>query len=401
MARGARNSAPTSVRELHEVGDLTGCASVVSLHAHTHHSRESITDVPQYVVQIPLLGKRLERELRACVDSDGQAFDLSKGWWHPPVSARDVFESEAAQIERRFGLAALVSITDHDDITAGLELQRLYANCRAPISFEWTVPHGQGFFHLGIHNLPPATAKAWFVRLASIAAQPLADDVFAALDDLCAIEDVLVVFNHPMWDLACVGADEHRRALRTFLDEYGSRLHALELNGYRSWKENVSVRPLANATGLPLISGGDRHGTEPNALLNLTAAESFAEFVAEIRRGISHLVVMPEYRRHLTTRILSSTADVLRRYRSYPAGRQHWTDRVSCDLAGSVRPLSSRWPHGGPLLVRSAIRAINVVTSPVVWPVVRAAFELTDSVVTRGWSPPPSSKTSADVEGVC
>ena len=87
-------------------------------------------------------------------------------WWHPPVSPRAVFESEAGQIEQPAGPAPLVSVTDHDDIAAGLELQTLYAQRRAPISFEWTVPCGRGYFHLGVHNLPPASADAWFDRLA-------------------------------------------------------------------------------------------------------------------------------------------------------------------------------------------------------------------------------------------
>ena len=337
MARGVPHSAVTSVREFAAIGDRSEARSVVSLHAHTHYSRESSADVPDYVAHIPILGKRLERELRLCVDCDGRPFDLSKGWWHPPVSARDVFESEAEQIEGRFGLAPFVSVTDHDDISAGVELQKLYARCRAPISFEWTVPFGRGFFHVGVHNLPAHSAGGWFARLASVTARPDADAVSAALDDLNALGDVLLVFNHPQWDLAGVGPDEHARSVWTFVDLYGLRLHALELNGHRSWEENDSARLLADATGLPLISGGDRHGAQPNAMLNLTAAESFAEFVAEVRDGVSHVVIMPEYRRHLATRILSSTADVLRRNRSYPAGRQHWTDRVSCDLGGSVR----------------------------------------------------------------
>jgi len=33
-----------------------------------------------------------------------------------------------------------------------------------------------------------------------------------------------------------------------------------------------------------LVSGGDRHGVEPNANINLTNATSFTEFVHEIRR---------------------------------------------------------------------------------------------------------------------
>jgi hypothetical protein len=32
-----------------------------------------------------------------------------------------------------------------------------------------------------------------------------------------------------------------------------------------------------------IISGGDRHGCEPSAVLNLTNAKTFSEFIDEIR----------------------------------------------------------------------------------------------------------------------
>ncbi len=33
----------------------------------------------------------------------------------------------------------------------------------------------------------------------------------------------------------------------------------------------------------PVISGGDRHGCEPNGVINLTAARTFSEFAQEVR----------------------------------------------------------------------------------------------------------------------
>jgi hypothetical protein len=43
----------------------------VSLHAHTSYSREVLADLPRYLVQIPFVGSRVERELRTecAVDS--------------------------------------------------------------------------------------------------------------------------------------------------------------------------------------------------------------------------------------------------------------------------------------------------------------------------------------------
>lgn len=282
-------------------------------------------------------------------------------------------------------------------------MQTLYAQRRAPISFEWTIPYGRGYFHLGVHNLPATSATAWFSRLAALTAQPQAAGVAAALDELDAIPEVLVVFNHPMWDLAGVGADEHNHQMQRFLDEYGRWLHALELNGYRSKRENARVGPIAEHTGLPLISGGDRHGHEPNALLNVTAARSFAEFAAEVRDGVSQVIVMPQYHQHLATRQLSAASDALRSYRRYPPGRQHWTDRITWDTGGSQRPLSFHWPGGGPLWVRSTVGVFQLLAHPIVLPLVRAALQAADGLAAPGSLPteftarPPVRAIAGDV----
>jgi len=383
MINSTTRSSRASITEFTRDANLRAFASAVSLHAHTHYSRESLADVEVYLAQIPLVGPRFVRELQSCLDEEGCARDYSRVWWHPPVSPRMVFESEADQIEDRLALSPLVSVTDHDDIAAGLDLQTLYAVRRAPISFEWTLPFGSGFFHLGLHNLPPASAAGWFARLSGITRQPTPASITDALAELDAIEEALIVFNHPHWDLAEVGAEAHRELVRQFVESHGSRLHALELNGYRSWHENESVVPVAASLGLPLISGGDRHGAEPNAILNLTPARSFAEFVQEVRNGVSHVLVMPEYREHLMTRILSSAADVLRFNVAYPKGHQCWTDRVSWDTGGTRRTLSCRWPDGGPLAVRAAVGAFTIMTSPIVLPMVRAAVDFSGGVLAR------------------
>src|SRR5262245_33027654 len=125
-----------SLAEFHDYRDFTGFSSAVSLHAHTLHSHEVLDDLPRYLSQIPVVGRLLNRELRASFARAGCALDFSRAWWRPPLTPRAVFDSEAMQIERRFDLAPLVSITDHDDISAGLDLQKLYAPRRAPVSFE-------------------------------------------------------------------------------------------------------------------------------------------------------------------------------------------------------------------------------------------------------------------------
>jgi hypothetical protein len=365
-----------AVREFDDLpSSLSGLRSVVSLHAHTHHSREVLDDLPAYIVKLPLIGELFLRELQSFADRHGAAVDFSKGWWHPPVSPREVFESEIAQIEERFALDPIVSISDHDDIAACLELRALYADHCTPISLEWTVPFRKGYFHLGVHNLPAMWAESWFHRLRRFTTDPSDDVLEIVLEDLNDLPDLLVVFNHPCWDLADVGREAHASALHAFLDRYRRWLHAVEFNGYRSRRENNSAIAVAERVGLPVVSGGDRHGRAVNAVVNVTAARSFGEFAAEVRAGVSHVVVMPEYRQHLVARTMACAADVLGQYPLFPAGRQRWTDRVSCLSEGGIRPLSFHWPHGGPLWVRSAIGTFRVLASPTILPLVTRALD--------------------------
>ena len=364
MAAPSRTlSRRTTLRAYAPDADWNGFSSAVSLHAHTWHSREVMSDLPNYIVKIPIVADWFRR-------TGASSLDFSKGYWRPPATPREVFDSETAQIDARFGLRSIVSITDHDDIAAGIELQEQYAVGRAPISVEWTVPFGAGFFHLGVHNLPGPAASIWFDRLAAFTARPDVEPLREILNDLYDEEGVLLVLNHPLWDLAGVGAQMHTTLLTRFLNEHRARMHAIEINGYRSRRENSGVRRLAAELDMPLISGGDRHALAPNAVLNLTRARSFPEFVDEIRSGVSHIVVMPEYAQHIATRVMASAADVMRHYAAHAKGRRGWMDRVWWENAEGVRPLSSHWPDGGPLWVRSSIALFQLVSNPALLPLV-------------------------------
>src|SRR5258708_34334876 len=106
-------------------------------------------------------------------------------------------------------------------------------------------------------------------------------DVLASLH---ADPDVLTVLIHPLCDLTGIGRERHRQELGEFLKRNGQFLHGLELSGVRTWPENREVTEIAAGWNQPVVSGGDRHGCEPNAVLNLTQARSFPEFVRQIRR---------------------------------------------------------------------------------------------------------------------
>jgi hypothetical protein len=227
-----------------------------------------------------------------------------------------------------------------------------------PVSLEWTVPYGATSFHLGIHNLPSATGAEWMARFEAFTAAPAEDRSTASyaaqltgmLSELHEIPAVLIIFNHPLWDLYRIGDDHHRVLVNDFLAINGQFIHALELNGLRNWKENREVSTLAASWNQLVISGGDRHGIEPNANINLTHATSFTEFVHEVRVDRqSHVLFMPQYAQPWKHRILQSTLDAIRNHPHFPAGSRRWDERVyHPDANGNITPLSELWPQGKP-----------------------------------------------------
>lgn len=331
-----------------------GFRSAVSLHSHTSFSREPLDFIPRCAEACPWLHPLLERYERRCIRARGRALDFRDAWWTPPLAPREALRVETGQVER-LGLQPLVSITDHDTIEAPLRLRLLPEGRETPMSVEWTVPWRGTFFHLGVHNLPLREAAAMMEAMRRFTAQPQPGQLDGLLEWLAASPAALVVFNHPYWDEKGAGAAYHATMAEQFLVRYRRWLHALELNGLRPWSENRRTMQLAARYRLPCVSGGDRHGAEPNALLNLTGAESFEGFAREIRGGgPSHVLVMRQYREPMTLRILAAICDVMRDQRSHSEGWIRWSDRVFFRTAdGGVAQLSSVFPAGRePALIR-------------------------------------------------
>ncbi len=118
---------------------------------------------------------------------------------------------------------------------------------------------------------------------------------------------------------------------------------------------------MATETGHVLISGGDRHGLEPNANINLTDAENFTDFVHEIRvERRSHVLYMEQYAKRWEQRILHSTLDATPDFPHFVEGWRNWDDRVfHKDAEGVMRPISQLWKGGHP--PRVALIAIGLV----------------------------------------
>jgi hypothetical protein len=299
----------------------------------------------------PLLS-RLERG----AENHGIRINYAESYWVPPMTPKLAFDLESRQIES-LNLAAMVSLTDHDTIKAPMLLRTVPSARRIPVSVEWSAPYANfQSFHLGIHNLPSARATEWMAALDDLTTHPNDARLTELLAALHHEPNVLVVFNHPMWDLYLIGKEKHGFLVNEFLQKNGAFIHALELNGLRHWSENREVRQLAEKWNMPLVSGGDRHGVEANANINLTNATSFTEFVHEIRREKrSQVLFMPQYAEPWKHRILQSAIDAVRTYPEFPQGSRVWDERVyHPDANGINRPLRELWPSG------SAPRALTV-----------------------------------------
>lgn len=337
----------------------------VSLHSHTSCSREPLDFLPRCRTVLPCLGPMLDRYEARYRRVHGRELDYAAAWWTPPLGPREALRVEREQIER-LGLQALVSITDHDTIEAPLALRLLPEGGDAPVSMEWTVPWRGTVFHLGVHNLPAARARSLERHMAAYSAAPQAACVEPVLEELSRLPQVLVVFNHPYWDEKGSGANYHAVMAEQFLVRHRRFIHALELNGLRPWKENRRTLDLAARYRLPCLSGGDRHGCEPNALLNLAAASDFDSFAEEVRRGArSTILVMKQYRDPLFARILASICDVMRDQRQHSYGWVRWSDRVFFrNSQGQVKPLSEAFAAGRePSLIRLFVLLMRAAES--------------------------------------
>jgi hypothetical protein len=338
--------------------------SGVSLHSHTMYSEESLNSAAPFIAGVPFLRRAIQRQETEYNRARNVKLDLQTGFWTPPLAPRQAHRLEQKQIEAQFQLPALVSLTDHDDIRAGMQLRVLARFADAPVSTEWTVPFEETFFHLGVHNLPPGEAGYIERQLAAYTAGPESAQLRSILAALNANPDVLVVLNHPLWDEKGIGWDRHLTVLKSLLQRHGNCLHALELNGLRTMRENRRVIEMGKDLDMPVVAGGDRHGVEPNAILNLSRADTLAGFVHEVRRQrFSHVVFMPQYRQPQMLRIVHTVIDALREYPENFEGRRTWPDRVFYrdPATGASVPLAAVCKGRGTRIIGRLVAAMRVV----------------------------------------
>jgi hypothetical protein len=344
--------------------------TAVSLHSHTNQSKETLDFLANLGNQIPVLRPVLNHYERRTRERYGIPLNYASAYWTPPLTPKLAFDVESNQIAQQLGVMPLVSITDHDTIAAPMLLRTVASARHIPVSVEWSAPYGgDQSFHLGIHNLPSDSGAAWMKIFEEYTAHPDERRLTEILAALHALPNVLIVFNHPIWDLYLIGEELAARRVQEFLAANHEFIHALELNGLRPWDENRKVKKLARQWDKLLISGGDRHGLEPNANVNLTRATSFTEFVHEVRyEGSSHVLFMPQYAEPWKHRILESTLDAIRDYPDFPMGSRWWDERVyHPDRNGAMRPVREIWPTGAaPAWVSMIIKSVRLMgSSPV------------------------------------
>ncbi len=341
--------------------------TAVSLHSHTNQSKETLDFLANLGNQYPVLRPVVGRYERRARELHNIPMDYAAGYWTPPLTPRLAFDLESKQIEQTLGMMPLVSITDHDTIAAPMLLRTVAAARHIPVSVEWSAPFGgDQAFHLGIHNLPSDTGAAWMKTFEEYTVHPDEKRLTEILAALHALPNVLIVFNHPLWDLYLIGQEKAAQRVQDFLTVNHEFLHAFELNGLRDWAENRQVKRLARSWNKLLISGGDRHGMEPNANVNLTHAATFTEFVHEVRyERRSHVLFMPQYAQPWKHRILQSTLDAIRDYPDFPLGSRNWDERVwHPGPDGVTRPARELWPGGvAPRYISFVIKAVRLMGS--------------------------------------
>jgi hypothetical protein len=370
--------------EAPDLGHETRAA--VSLHGHTNRSKESLRFIPELARKSRLLDVLQKQCRKARIP-----VDFARAYWTPPLTPRLAFETEQRQIEKGLGLKSMVSLTDHDNIEAALELRNDPDLLDIPISVEWSVPFQGAVFHLGVHNLPGSRANRLTREMAAYTANPGQERLLELLAEFHDHPEMLVVFNHPLWAQSSLGVRRDGYVLERFLSRTVGFLHAFEINGTRSNPENRRVRELARAWNRPLVAGGDRHGCTASSALNLTGAESFPQFVNEIRREQrSHILLMPEYTRPMCVRNGRTLLDVIRPYPEYPDGSRRWDDRVfhPDDSGLAYRPISALWKRP-PAFMEQIFACLRMGESATVQRAMRWAFNWVemDAIRMDGASP--------------
>jgi hypothetical protein len=261
----------------------------VSLHNHSRHSVEKLAAL-NHVVK-----RAFMRPWSGILqDSFGLGhvpnLNYAEITFNPPYSPEDVYQMEAAAAYRWGFDGVHLAITDHDEFSGGLALQRSRPdlNGRIAVSEELSLWFEGHLFHLGILHLPDCGAEETHTQIQAAARGKRYDDLF----EILSASGCLVILNHPLVTWA-PGAETI--PVTDLLSRYGWAIHALEVNGMRPRQENDRVLELAKTWRKPVVGGGDSHLLVASSMLSLSRAATFQAFIAEVKDGHAVPFVTPEY----------------------------------------------------------------------------------------------------------
>ncbi len=246
--------------------------TLVSLHNHSSYSVENIAALNR-VVKLWYM-RFWSGLLQRAFGLEGIAgLDYADVLYHPPATPEDVWRLETSA-GRALGFErVLVAITDHNEIAGGLELRRTRPD--AVPGEELSFVYEGHLFHLGLTGLE----ARHHAPLQGLARAGRTDEMF----ELIGASGCLAVLNHPL--LVWRDGADPAGPLSGLLRRFGARIHAFEYNGMRRRGENDSVLELARRWAKPVVGGGDSHMLAAASALCASQAETYRDFVGEVKSG--------------------------------------------------------------------------------------------------------------------
>ena len=192
-----------------------GFASGVSLHSHTSQSKETLDFLANLGNRSHLIRKLLRFCEERAMHRYGFKIDYAAGYWTPPLTPRLAFDLESKQIEK-LNISPLVSISDHDNITAPMLLRTVAAARHIPVSVEWSAPSSVPMAAVSSPSIlasttwPATLAAEWMRTFEEYTASP--SDARLDRNPLCASRAAQCVdhLHDRRWDLYLIGDQKHR-----------------------------------------------------------------------------------------------------------------------------------------------------------------------------------------------
>jgi hypothetical protein len=211
--------------------------------------------------------------------------------YNPPYTPEEVLRMETEAAGALGFNHVQLAITDHDEISGSVELQRLRPAeaQRIGLGEELSLRFEGHLFHFGITGLPAERAAEIHAALQLAARAGRLDEVF----ELLQAGHCLVVLNHPL--IPWTPNSDSGAVAQRLLQRYGHAIDALEYNGMRGGEENDRVLELARHVKKPVVGGGDSHLLLASSIICGSGADSYAGFVEEVKSGHAVPLIKSDY----------------------------------------------------------------------------------------------------------